>query len=573
MRSVWCGAVCVALCCMAAGCESVLDRKVEPLFDPSSIKHDATLWQLTDPTSPDHPATRPTTAQPVASRPAGEPPESLAGPYVLNMENIVRLVYDKSPLVAASREGMIAAEYGLTEFRTNLSRLEPFVRMEGEANQFPERRDSRGIRGEVTGGLEKESFDGAVFAIEGGASGEWVRFGEVDEGQKKSDEGSGGLVRGRVEIPFVGSRKRQNRVISASFQESSARGAKLSYLTNYRSYALRALNYYAGTLMYLGYIRAYEHKLELLEELLNLGQTVVGLDNFSTGHKHNLEELKNDLENEKWERFHFIEADITNLDDCLEACDGIDYILHQAALGSVPRSIDDPIHTNQSNIDGFLNILVAAKETKVKRFVYAASSSTYGDHQELPKIEDRIGSPLSPYAVTKYVNELYADVFSKTYGIETIGLRYFNVFGKRQDPNGAYAAVMPKWFSALIKGEDVFINGDGETSRDFCFIDNCVQANLLSACTTNGDAVNQVYNVAYGARTTLNELFGYIRDRVIGFYPDATNTTPTYRDFRPGDVRHSLADISKARERIGYEPQFSVQEGLDIAAKWYVENI
>ncbi len=311
----------------------------------------------------------------------------------------------------------------------------------------------------------------------------------------------------------------------------------------------------------------------LLEELLNLGQTVVGLDNFATGHKHNLEEVKNDLGTEKWKRFRFIEADITNLNDCLDACDGIDYILHQAALGSVPRSIDDPIRTNQSNIDGFLNILVAAKETKVKRFVYAASSSTYGDHQELPKIEDRIGRPLSPYAVTKYVNELYADVFAKTYGIETIGLRYFNVFGKRQDPNGAYAAVMPKWFSAIIQGEDVFINGDGETSRDFCYIDNCVQANLLSACTTNEDAVNQVYNVAYGARTTLNELFSFIRDRVEGFYPEVKNKKPTYRDFRPGDVRHSLADISKARELIGYAPQFSVQEGLDIAAKWYVENL
>ncbi len=311
----------------------------------------------------------------------------------------------------------------------------------------------------------------------------------------------------------------------------------------------------------------------LLEELLNLGQTVVGLDNFSTGNKHNLEEVKNDLGDEKWKRFRFMEADITILDDCLDACDGIDYILHQAALGSVPRSIDDPIPTNQSNIDGFLNILVAAKETNVKRFVYAASSSTYGDHQELPKIEDRIGRPLSPYAVTKYVNELYADVFAKTYGIETIGLRYFNVFGKRQDPNGAYAAVIPKWFAALIKGDDVFINGDGETSRDFCYIDNCVQANLLSACTTNENAVNQVYNVAYGARTTLNELFSYIHDRVVGFHPEVNNTKPTYRDFRPGDVRHSLADISKARELIGYEPQFSVQEGLDIAAKWYVENI
>jgi len=311
----------------------------------------------------------------------------------------------------------------------------------------------------------------------------------------------------------------------------------------------------------------------LLEELLNLDQTVVGVDNFSTGKKKNLEEVKEEVGDVRWKRFRFLEADIRNLEDCINACDGIDYILHQAALGSVPRSIDDPIRTNQSNIDGFLNILVAAKEAKVTRFVYAASSSTYGDHQELPKIEDRIGRPLSPYAVTKYVNELYADVFSKTYGIETTGLRYFNVFGKRQDPNGAYAAVMPKWFSALIKGEDVYINGDGETSRDFCYIDNCVQANLLSACTTHKNAVNQVYNVAYGARTTLNELFSHIRDRVVGFYPEVKITKPTYRDFRPGDVRHSLADISKAKKLLGYNPQYSVQAGLDMAAKWYVENI
>jgi len=311
----------------------------------------------------------------------------------------------------------------------------------------------------------------------------------------------------------------------------------------------------------------------LLEELLRLDQTVVGLDNFSTGKKQNLEEVKEAAGDRKWKRFRFLKADIRHMDDCLNACDGVDYILHQAALGSVPRSIDDPIRTNQSNIDGFLNILVAAKDAKVSRFVYAASSSTYGDLQELPKIEDRIGRPLSPYAVTKYVNELYADVFSKTYGIETIGLRYFNVFGKRQDPNGDYAAVMPKWFSALIKSEDVNINGDGETSRDFCYIDNCVEANLLSACATNENAANQVYNVAYGVRTTLNELFRYIRKRVGDYYPKAKNAKPVYRDFRPGDVRHSLADITKARELIGYDPQYSVQAGLDMAAKWYVENI
>jgi len=311
----------------------------------------------------------------------------------------------------------------------------------------------------------------------------------------------------------------------------------------------------------------------LLEELLNLGQTVVGLDNFSTGKLENLEEVKKEVGSGKWGLFRFMEADIRNLEECLTACGGIDYILHQAALGSVPRSIDDPIRTNQSNIDGFLNMLVAAKDTKVKRFVYAASSSTYGDHQELPKIEARIGCPLSPYAVTKYVNELYADVFAKTYGMETLGLRYFNVFGKRQDPNGAYAAVIPKWFSGLIRGEDVYINGDGETSRDFCYIDNCVQANLLAACSENENAANQVYNVAFGERTSLNELFGYIQERVEEFYPQTKMTKPVYVDFRPGDVRHSLADITKARELFGYDPQHSVQDGLNLAAKWYVDNL
>ncbi|MBW1851046.1 MAG: Vi polysaccharide biosynthesis UDP-N-acetylglucosaminuronic acid C-4 epimerase TviC [Deltaproteobacteria bacterium] len=311
----------------------------------------------------------------------------------------------------------------------------------------------------------------------------------------------------------------------------------------------------------------------LLEELLNLGQTVVGLDNFSTGKLENLEEVKKEVGSGKWGLFRFMEADIRNLEECLTACGGIDYILHQAALGSVPRSIDDPIRTNQSNIDGFLNMLVAAKDTKVKRFVYAASSSTYGDHQELPKIEARIGCPLSPYAVTKYVNELYADVFAKTYDMETLGLRYFNVFGKRQDPNGAYAAVIPKWFSGLIRGEDVYINGDGETSRDFCYIDNCVQANLLAACSENENAANQVYNVAFGERTSLNELFGYIQKRVEEFYPQTKMTKPVYVDFRPGDVRHSLADITKARELLGYDPQHSVQDGLNLAAKWYVDNL
>jgi len=311
----------------------------------------------------------------------------------------------------------------------------------------------------------------------------------------------------------------------------------------------------------------------LLEELLDLHQTVVGLDNFSTGKKENLEEVRKNVGTEKWDRFHFMEADIRNLDDCRKACGGVDYVLHQAALGSVPRSIDDPILTNQSNVDGFLNMLVAGRDADVKRLVYAASSSTYGDHEALPKVEDRIGRPLSPYAVTKYVNELYADVFASAYGLETVGLRYFNIFGKRQDPDGAYAAVMPNWFAALIRGEDVFINGDGETSRDFCYIDNCVQANLLSACATNKAAVNQVYNVAFSERTTLNELFGLIRDRVVKFCPEVKDVKPVYRDFRPGDVRHSLADISKARDLLGYAPEYSVRKGLEAASAWYVESL
>lgn len=251
----------------------------------------------------------------------------------------------------------------------------------------------------------------------------------------------------------------------------------------------------------------------------------------------------------------------------------MDYVLHQAALGSVPRSIEDPIGTNQSNIDGFVNMLVAARDANVARFVYAASSSTYGDHPELPKQEDRIGSPLSPYGVTKYVNELYADVFARTYGLSSIGLRYFNIFGRRHDPNGAYAAVIPKWFAAMLSKDPVQINGDGETSRDFCYIDNCVQANLLAATTSNPEAVNQVYNVAFGQRTTLNELLSLIQERVQALRPDLKIADPEYRDFRPGDVRHSLADISKAKGLLGYQPGYSVREGLDVVARWYVEHL
>ncbi|MQX54386.1 NAD-dependent epimerase/dehydratase family protein [Alcanivorax sediminis] len=309
----------------------------------------------------------------------------------------------------------------------------------------------------------------------------------------------------------------------------------------------------------------------LLETLLQLDQTVIGLDNFATGHQHNLVEVQGEVTREQWTRFTFIEGDIRNLEDCKKAVTGADYVLHQAALGSVPRSIEDPITTNQANIDGFLNMLVAAKDEGVESFTYAASSSTYGDHPGLPKVEDKIGKPLSPYAVTKYVNELYADVFARTYGFNTIGLRYFNVFGKRQDPNGAYAAVIPKWTAAMIKGEEVFINGDGETSRDFCFIENVVQINLLAA-TAQDDAKSQVYNVALGDRTTLNTLFDALKVALnecgVQYGKD-----PAYRDFRAGDVRHSQADINKSKERLGYEPAYRIYDGIGKAMPWYVSDL
>lgn len=311
----------------------------------------------------------------------------------------------------------------------------------------------------------------------------------------------------------------------------------------------------------------------VLETLLKHHQKVVGLDNFSTGHRHNLEQVQTLVSSEQWRNFSFIKGDICDIGTCHEVCDKVNYVLHQAALGSVPRSIENPIVTNENNVSGFLNMLVAARDAGVKRFVYAASSSTYGDHQGLPKIEDTIGKPLSPYAVTKYVNELYADVFAKTYGFNTIGLRYFNVFGQRQDPNGAYAAVIPKWFSGVIKGEPIYINGDGKTSRDFCYIDNCVQANVLAACTNNEKALNQVYNVACGEQTTLTELFHLIRERVSQIYPQKRETKIEYRDFRPGDVRHSLADISKGKNLLGYAPEYSIREGLDRASKWYIDNL
>lgn len=311
----------------------------------------------------------------------------------------------------------------------------------------------------------------------------------------------------------------------------------------------------------------------LLESLLNLGQQVVGLDNFSTGHFHNLTQVQEAVSHEQWQRFTLIKGDIRDLSTCQQACEGVDYVLHEAALGSVPRSIEDPITTNENNITGFVNMLVASRDAKVKRFVYAASSSTYGDHPGLPKVEDTIGQPLSPYAVTKYVNELYAAVFARAYGLQSIGLRYFNVFGKRQDPNGAYAAVIPKWFAGMIRGQELFINGTGETSRDFCYIDNTVQANILAACAEGEQAVNQVYNVAFGERTTLNELFDAIRQRVVEFVPVAQSLKPTYREFRAGDVLHSLADIAKAKELLGYEAKYSVGEGLDLAAHWYVSHL
>lgn len=308
----------------------------------------------------------------------------------------------------------------------------------------------------------------------------------------------------------------------------------------------------------------------LVEALLRLDQTVVGLDNFATGHRRNVEEVEATVAPAQRARHRFIEGDIRDLAACRDACAGIDVVLHQAALGSVPRSLADPIATNAANVDGFLNMVVAARDAGVARFVYAASSSTYGDHPALPKVEDVIGKPLSPYAVTKFVNELYAEVFARCYGLQSIGLRYFNVFGERQDPEGAYAAVIPRWVRALLTGEDVVINGDGETSRDFCYVGNAVQANLLAATTTSEDAVNQVYNVAVDDRTSLNRLFELVRAEVGRTAPAALDHVPKHSDFRPGDVRHSQADIGKARRLLGYAPTHRLAEGLREAMPWYV---
>jgi UDP-N-acetylglucosamine 4-epimerase len=325
----------------------------------------------------------------------------------------------------------------------------------------------------------------------------------------------------------------------------------------------------------------------LLEALLTLGQRVAGLDNFATGHRHNLDAALVDASQatgrpraELEALFQFSEGDIRNLESCRQAMTWrqgdmsfpVDYVLHQAALGSVPRSIEDPITTNQANIDGFLNMLVAARDAKVSRFVYAASSSTYGDHPDLPKVEDKIGKPLSPYAVTKLVNELYAEVFARTYGFKTIGLRYFNIFGKRQDPNGAYAAVIPKWIAAMIANQPVYINGDGETSRDFCYIANTIQVNLLAATTDNPEATNQVYNVAVGDRTSLNELCGFLLKHLGERFPHLKDYQPVHRDFRAGDVRHSLADISKAARLLGYAPSYRIDAGLQESMAWYIEH-
>jgi UDP-N-acetylglucosamine 4-epimerase len=311
----------------------------------------------------------------------------------------------------------------------------------------------------------------------------------------------------------------------------------------------------------------------LLESLLKLDQRVVGLDNFATGFQHNLDQVEAALGAERWARFKFIEGDICSLDTCREACAGVDIVLHEAALGSVPRSIDDPITSHASNVTGFLNMLVAARDAKVKRFVYAASSAAYGDHPGLPKVEDTVGRPLSPYGAGKYMNELYADTFGTCYGMETVGLRYFNVFGPRQDPDGAYAAVIPKWIAAMLRGETVFINGDGETARDFCYIENVVQANILAGTVASPEAVNQVYNVALGEQTSLNQLFKSLRDLLKARDASFDCAPPVYRDFRAGDVRFSRADIGKAREQLGFRPTCRVHEGLERALDWYVASL
>ncbi len=311
----------------------------------------------------------------------------------------------------------------------------------------------------------------------------------------------------------------------------------------------------------------------IVETLLKLRQQVLGLDNFATSKKGNLEEVKQLVGPTLWRNFAFIEGDIRELKVCQHACRKVDFVSHQAALGSVPRSIEDPLNTNASNVTGFLNMLVAARDNQVKRFVYASSSAIYGDHLGLPKVEAAIGEPLSPYAVTKHVDELYANVFARCYRLETIGLRYFNVFGPRQDPDGPYAAVIPKWIAAMMKNEPVRIHGDGETSRDFCYVENVVQTNLLAATSRNPKAINQAYNVALNERISLNELFAMLRERLMPHYPQLKNYKPVYMDFRAGDVRHSQANIAKAKRYLGYAPTHRVAQGLDDALAWYRNNL
>ena len=313
----------------------------------------------------------------------------------------------------------------------------------------------------------------------------------------------------------------------------------------------------------------------LTEFLLNHNQKVVGLDNFSTGYRHNINDVLAQVGKKSAENFTFMEGDIADFDTCAKACEGVDIVLHQAALGSVPRSIDDPITSNRSNVTGFLNMITAAKDAGIKRFVYASSSSVYGDSKELPKVEERTGNVLSPYAAMKATNELYGSVFQKVYGMETLGLRYFNVFGRRQDPNGAYAAVIPKWVSSLLAGEEVYINGDGETSRDFTYIDNVIQMNILAGLTDNPEAFGEAFNVAVGGRNTLNELYRIIVDNLSEQFNIQHATFnipkgPVYRDFRPGDIRHSNADISKARKMVGYAPTHDIYQGMEEAIGWYI---
>lgn len=311
----------------------------------------------------------------------------------------------------------------------------------------------------------------------------------------------------------------------------------------------------------------------LLELLLQLGQKVVGLDNFSTGSPRNLEDVRAGVGEIAWKRFTFIEGDISDLPTCAKACVGVEYVLHHAALGSVPRSIEDPLGSHRANVDGFVKMSVAAGEAQVKRFVYASSSSVYGDHPALPKVEDAIGRPLSPYAATKVVNELYADTFSRVYGLQVVGLRYFNVFGRRQDPEGPYAAVIPIWVANMLRGMPCVIYGDGTTSRDFCYIDNVLQANLLAATTDDPSALNNVYNIALGERTTLSDLYTMIRDRLVPTHPDLRGVKPARGPFRPGDVMHSQADIAKAGRLLGYVPSHTVAQGLDEAIQWYAASL